>query len=322
VGPRGDLSTARTEATSGHGGFVHEALIYGSDEELLAVAVPFFRDGAAAEERTLLCMDDRQQRLVLGELADVSGITVLGWGQDLDSLAALRCNQTLLGGNATRGTSRVRMLGQIPQDPWRDWVRYEAALNRLCSGFPAWCICPYDARATPDDVLADVERTHPYLAGPAGADLRNPRYQQPAALLAGRARAEEDPLEALTPDVDLVDPATETARRTVAMLTERTRLDRDEADALRLSVGQVVANAIVHGRPPVRLRAWAAPDRVVVTVHDAGPGPADPFVGLVPREPDADLGDANSLHVIHEALSEVSLFADDDGFTVRLLEHL
>ena len=79
-------------------------------------------------------------------------------------------------------------------------------------------------------------------------------------------------------------------------------------------------NALVHGRPPVSLRAWAAPDRVVVKVTDAGSGPANPYVGMLPRNPEVDPEDANALHLVTRALSDVSLFTDVDGFTIRLVE--
>jgi anti-sigma regulatory factor (Ser/Thr protein kinase) len=307
-------------AAAAREGFVHEALIYDTDEELLSVAVPFLRAGLEADEPSLLSINDRQERLVVDELGGLPGLRLLDKEQYFDPLSALRSNRKLLAGYASRGSVRVRMFGEVPRDPRRRWIRYEAAVNQLFSAFPAWCICPYDSRETPDDVLADVERTHPYLAVPHGRDVLSPRYEEPAALLADRARAEADPLEALAPDVDLADPSAETAGHAVLALAASTRLDRDGVDALRLSVAQVVTNAIVHGRPPVHLRAWAATDRVVVTVHDAGPGPADPYVALLPRDPAADLDEANALHIVFQALTAVSLIAGADGFTVRLLE--
>lgn len=56
-----------------HGGFFHVAVIYSADEELLAVALPFLRDGAAAGEPTLLAGNERQQRIVGDELGSRAG---------------------------------------------------------------------------------------------------------------------------------------------------------------------------------------------------------------------------------------------------------
>jgi hypothetical protein len=63
----------------------------------------------------------------------------------------------------------------------------------------------------------------------------------------------------------------------------------------------------------------AAGDRVVVTVHDTGRGPADPLAGLVPvpsSTPDRHLG--LGLWVMHQLDIDVTLRHASDGFTVRL----
>jgi anti-sigma regulatory factor (Ser/Thr protein kinase) len=307
-------------APAGQDGFVHEALIYDSDEQLLEVAVPFLCEGAAAGEPTLVAVNPRQQGVLLAALGDVRGIIALDRSHYSDPFSALQNNHRLAASLLRGGAHRIRIVGEVPGCPWPGWLRYEAAVNDLFAQLPVWAICGYDARTMPDDVLGDVERTHPYLAQPGGSVVHSRHYEQPAALFAASARADADPLEALTPDLVLVDPAAETAAEAAAMLAAGTQLDGDSADALRLSVMQVVTNAILHGRPPVRMRAWASLDRVVVKVTDAGTGPADPYVGLLPADPDADPENANALHVVHQALSAVSLFAGAEGFTVRLVE--
>ncbi len=48
-------------------------------------------------------------------------------------------------------------------------------------------------------------------------------------------------------------------------------LHRDGAD-LKLAVGELVANAVRHGKGPIRLIIAKLPDRVRVSVHDHGGG--------------------------------------------------
>lgn len=299
---------------------MHQALLYRADEDLLEVAVPFLREGAEAGEPTLVRLDARQQQALLDELDDLDGITELEPDHYRDPLSALQTYHRLFGQLESAGAGRIRLVGAAPHDPWRAWFRYVAATNDLFAPFPVLALCPHDARTTPDDVLVDIERTHPYLVCRGGRVVRSRLYEQPAPLLYERARAQADPLEAMEPDVFLGDPEPERAGRAAAFLANGTRLEGDSVDALRLSVTHVVRNAFVHGRPPVVLRAWGAPDRVVALVTDAGRGPADPYVALLPRDPDGDPEDANSLHVIHHALSDLSMFTDADGFTVRLVE--
>jgi anti-sigma regulatory factor (Ser/Thr protein kinase) len=78
-----------------------------------------------------------------------------------------------------------------------------------------------------------------------------------------------------------------------------------------------VRNALHHGVPPTTVRIWATPDRVVVSVRDHGPGPADPQAGLVPashRAAKPGLG----LWVLHQLDLDVALIDSGEGFTIRL----
>jgi anti-sigma regulatory factor (Ser/Thr protein kinase) len=85
-----------------------------------------------------------------------------------------------------------------------------------------------------------------------------------------------------------------------------------------VGVSEALANAIRHGRPPVELRAWAAPKRVLVVVQDQGSGPTDPYAGYLPRRGDqVDTG--LGLWITHQVCSRVTLTHTHDGFTVRLV---
>jgi anti-sigma regulatory factor (Ser/Thr protein kinase) len=300
--------------------FFHEALVYDSDQEFVAVAAPFLRDGLAAGQPTLFGGDERQQWLVREELGDLTGLTMLDEDRDRAGPApALLDAYRLHSGHVRNGAAQIRVLGRVPRTPWHAWARYEAAVNRLCEGFPVWKICPYDVRETPDAVLADVMLTHPHLAtGERGS--ANPEYLDPAVFLNCRARARTDPLQGAPAHVELTDPSPAAAGRSVLSLTEPTGLENEDQDVMALSVSRLVTNAIEYGRPPVRVRAWAARERIVVTVSDAGPGPVDPMVGLLPRDPLGDPDYANALHVIHLAVSDVAMYSDVEGFTIRLVQ--
>jgi anti-sigma regulatory factor (Ser/Thr protein kinase) len=307
-------------------GFRHEAALYGSDEEFLAVAVPFLADGIAAGEPTLLGVSAPLQRRVREALGDPAGLTLLGDGEQyVQPFTTLQRNYQMFTEcvrTAVPQVRQIRMIGAVPHPgvgaSWEGWARYEAAINDLYGALPVWSICPYDTRSTPVEVLADVARTHPYLATADGAHRPNPRYSEPVAFLGERARREIDPLERSRPDVELVDPAPADGRHAVAALAATTALDQDTIDALVVGVNEALANAILHGRPPVDLRAWAARDRVLVVVRDQGRGPSDPYAGYLPRRRGAD-GDGLGLWIIHQLCSRVTLTHARDGFTVRLV---
>jgi len=87
---------------------------------------------------------------------------------------------------------------------------------------------------------------------------------------------------------------------------------------LLFALSEAVINAQSYGHPPVAVRVWAAPHRVVVQVHDTGPGPPDPLTGLVPI-PEGTSGAGLGLWLSHQLREvEVALITDAEGFTVRL----
>ena len=56
------MSVEPTATPTQRAGFSHAGLIYSADEELLAVALPFLREGAAAGEPTLLAGNAQRTR--------------------------------------------------------------------------------------------------------------------------------------------------------------------------------------------------------------------------------------------------------------------
>jgi anti-sigma regulatory factor (Ser/Thr protein kinase) len=88
---------------------------------------------------------------------------------------------------------------------------------------------------------------------------------------------------------------------------------------LLIGVTEAVTNAQRYGEPPATVRIWAAGERIVVTIHDTGYGPAAPLAGLVPlpgNTPRRHLG--MGLWVVHQLDIEIALRRTSDGFTVRL----
>jgi anti-sigma regulatory factor (Ser/Thr protein kinase) len=179
-------------------------------------------------------------------------------------------------------------------------------------------LCAYDRRTTPDGVLDDINHTHPTLSEKAEGSVDNRAFVAPTTFLDQLAHRDVDAIEAEAPALELFDQLPGTSRRSVAALAENTELERPQIDALALAVGEVVTNAIVHGQPPVVVRAWAPSDRVVVSVVDHGGGLQDPFVGMLPV-PSAAGG--LGLHVVYQTCSLVTMSRTDEDFTVHLTMH-
>ncbi|GAA2708810.1 anti-sigma factor RsbA family regulatory protein [Micromonospora olivasterospora] len=310
----------RTGAAAGHRGYYHEAVCYGSDDELLAVATPFLLGGVAAGEPTVVALGTRNAALVRAALPPDSGVTFLpGDGMYPRPTSAIRSYRDLLAAYVRQGARQIRIIGELPPAAlgvtWDWWARYESAVNHAYDEFPLWSMCAYDTRTTPAHVLAEVARTHPRHTTPDGRHLPSPTYVEPATYLRESPPAPADPLQATPPQVDLTSPTAAQARAAVQGAA-RGRLPADDVQDLVVAVSETVSNALRHGRPPVRMRLWAGPDRIVVTVSDGGQGPTDPFAGLLPTGNGAVGG--LGLWIAYQSCNHVTSHRGPDGFTLRL----
>jgi len=310
----------RTGAAAGHVGYFHEAAYYDSDAQLLDIVVPFLREGLDVGEPTVVALGEAHTALVRRAIPNGSGIRYLA-GADMYArpAAAIHSYRQLMSNLVADGASQIRILGEL--EPWMFgatwdwWCRYESAINRAYNDFPLWTICAYPTATTPPDVLADVVRTHPMTASPGARHHVNPDFVDPDVLL-GRPRAPaDDPLQRRPPVAELTDPMPYDARQAVLAAAPDAVRGRD-LEAFLTAVSEAVTNAIRHGQPPVRVRLWTDTDRILLTVTDHGPGPTDPFAGLLPRnglEP-GGLG----LWLAHQLCSHVVMYRDHNSFTVRL----
>jgi anti-sigma regulatory factor (Ser/Thr protein kinase) len=310
----------RTGAAAGHQGHFHEAVSYRSDEELLAVAVPFLLDGVAAGEPTLVCLGERTAALIRAALPAGSGVSFLAQtAMCTRPTSAIRAYRQLLAGHVAAGARQIRLIGEVPPAAyaatWDWWARYESAVNHVYDEFPLWSMCPYDTRTTPAPVLRDVARTHPRFATPDGRHLPSVDYAEPASYLREDRPLVPDPIERTAPFIELTDPSPAEARAAV-YAADKGDLPPDEIEDLVVAVSETVTNALRYGRPPVRVRLWAAVDRVVVVVSDGGEGPKDPFIGLLPVDPGSPGG--LGLWITYQSCSHVALHRGPDGCTLRL----
>jgi anti-sigma regulatory factor (Ser/Thr protein kinase) len=309
----------RAGAAHGQVGHFHEAGFYGSDAEFAALIVPFVQEGVAAGEPVITGYDDRKAGLLRSWLADPSAVEFIG-DQSLYATPAraIATYRRLFEFYLAMGATQIRTAGDVPHPGngrrFDGWDRYECALNTVWQDIPVWGRCLYDTTTAPQAVLDVVERTHPRLVSPSGQRRASERYQD--VLVFEALPPAPDPLEASTPMVELTNRPPAEARHALARIG-RARVNNTTLTDLIIGASEAVSNALRHGQPPVTVRIWAAPDRIVVSVHDTGPGPADPLAGLIPAAHSATepgLG----LWVMHQLDIDTALIHTGDGFTVRL----
>jgi anti-sigma regulatory factor (Ser/Thr protein kinase) len=298
-------------------GFYHETAFYGSDDDFLTIAVPFVEGGLRAGQPTFVACTEQNTALLRAALGADDAVTYLPgadqYARPVDTIADYR---DICAKHAKAGANQIRAIGDVPHPglgvPWDWWARYENAVNQALAEFPLWGLCPYDTRITPPEVLADVARTHEYIATTSGEHLPSPLFGNGLPLSA----PVPDVLEQGAPLVDLVDPSPAAVRHAVAAAVRATRLTEDNAHDVVYAASEIITNGLSHGVAPVCFRLWADESRVVVTATDQGTGPADPLVGLMPTAASRTAG--LGLWILHRTCDYVSMGRDDEGFTVRV----
>jgi anti-sigma regulatory factor (Ser/Thr protein kinase) len=298
-------------------GFFHETAFCGSDDEFLTIAVPFVEGGLRAGQPTLIACAEKNTALLRGALGRDDAVVYLPgsdhYARPADAIATYR---DIFGGYAKAGATQIRAVGDVPHPglgvPWDWWGRYENAVNQAYAEFPLWGLCPYDTRITPPEVLADVARTHEYIATAAGEHLPNPGFGTGEPL----SKPVADVLEQAAPQISLVNATPAAVREAVGAAIAGIALTEDTAHDVVYAASEIVTNGLSHGVAPVRFRLWADDSRVVVTVTDQGSGPSDPLAGLMPTAATRSAG--LGLWILHRTCDYVSMGRDEDGFTVRV----
>ena len=310
----------RTGAAAGTLGNFHEAAFYGSDDEFLAVVVPFVVDGIDAREPTIVACDDHYRQLLHDAVGSDAVLNIPRNDSHGRPAATLASYQRLVRDLVGDGAQQIRIIGDMAYpgtaNRWNDqWAQLEAVVNEVFGTSPVWTLCPYDTRTTAETVLAEVLSTHQHIATADGHHLPNPAFLDPRVFLRTRARYQHP--DDGPPNFEMDDPSPAQARQALARLCEFSPLTADRRHDLITAVSEVITNAVKHGCPPVHLRAWLLDTHCVVRVTDQGSGPADPFVGLVPVD-HADGGEGGFGLWITNQLCEVDTLHDDDGYTVHL----
>ena len=269
-----------------HPRLVHEALIYSSDEELLARIVPFLRDGLAAGEPAIAVLTPSNNALLreaLGQDAQRVSFAdaTLRYRRPARAAAELREH---LDAELSRGdVERVRMVGEIPYGPspqeHSEWRRYESVVNRALADFPAWIICIHDTRVLPDQVLSDTRCTHPFVSTREGRDPSDLYVETDEVEQAFTREVDgaNDPLVrlAVATDRDLDD-----LRRVVSGAARAAGLDPRVVDDVTVGVAELVRDAFRHSEGEAIVQVAREGARLRVEVIDRGQNALDTRVGL------------------------------------------
>jgi anti-sigma regulatory factor (Ser/Thr protein kinase) len=302
--------------------YAHDVLFESRPDELVKVAVPFLSAALEAGEPAVTVCRPARAEQIYDALGPVTGLLQLNHGEVYQPPArALTAFLELMESDGAAAAPRVRMVTDVADadSPWHqaEWIRLEAVLDRALAAYPLWVLCVYDPVGLPEPLLRAGEAVHPTLFN-GGGRRRNDAYTDPVRVLRATAGAVVDPLEADPPVLDTVDPPDlHTLRRRTGEALESAELPARRRQDLVAAVSEVATNALLHGRPPVRVRAWTMTGRALVTVRDGGEGFDDPYLGYLPPRTGHSEG-GMGLWMARQLCDHLDASRDDEGFVVRL----
>jgi anti-sigma regulatory factor (Ser/Thr protein kinase) len=293
----------------------HNALVYESQDEYLARAVPFLKAGIEAGEGAVVAHTRpglAVMREALGpDAARVTFVDVSGaYTRPVRTLAAYHKVYV----EQLRRTPTLRAVADVQFGPdpneWDLWTGYETVFNRSFGHLPAWVLCSYDANGTPDPVIEGVWQTHPEVVAD---DIwkRSDRYEDPDHLLRRIAPA-PPPLTGLRPI--RFGRGAEELREQLARELAADKMSEAQSLDLLLAATEIANNAMQHGGGIQEVRVGRARGRFVCEIVDRGDGFDDPAAGyLAPRE-----GIGAGLWVARQLTWRIEFFHSPTGFTTRI----
>jgi AcrR family transcriptional regulator len=271
---------------------VHEALVYGSDEEFLARLVPFLRDGVAAGQPAIAVVTPKKIALLreaLGQDAQRVSFTDASTQYRRPAHALAEYRRQLDAELSRPNAKLVRVIGEVQFGPTgqehAEWTRYESMLNRGFAGYPAWVICPYDTRALSDQIVADALHTHPFVSTSdrrdtsAGYIETDELVERPLLRETERAGGGRDPLARLTVTKER---NLDELRRVVAGAARAAGLGPTVVDDVTVAVGELVRDALRRGdgEASVQVGRDGAVWHCEVTDRDSDPTTISESIGL------------------------------------------
>jgi anti-sigma regulatory factor (Ser/Thr protein kinase) len=278
-------------------GPLHAAVVYDADDDLQARTTPFLRAGLDRGETILVVVPSQVERVLRAALG--SDGDRVHWREP--ALARRRtgeayeeCRAFLAARHAAAQPTRL-LTGNDLDDAGPDrlaaYLRYEAASTAVFRPYGYPWVCLYDRRRHPAELLDHVGEVHPQLLADGGRPVDSADYVTPAEYLG----AHEGPLSPLTGPAELelavATPAElRAARRRLGAYASSVGRFTTASDRIVVAAHEVIRNALQHGRPPCRVRAWRSGEVLHVRVDDRGHGDGVAMAGYCPPPTPGDEG--------------------------------
>ena len=261
----------------------HLCVIYETQEERFAAAVPFLQAGLERGEKCLYIASDDNAASGVLEATRAQGVNVeaaiksgtltvntenepylkRGYFEPEGTISFLA--ESVSAAKAA-GYSAFRLAGEVTWMPGADggerWAEYESKLNHFLRDYDASAICLYDHRRSSPEVILGVIRTHPTVVY-GGLVSKNPYYVPPEEFLQPNQPAlEVQRLLSRLLDYKRAEEALRqlSARLLLAQEEERRRIARELHDATAQSLAALAINlgVVQESSPGLKSKARKA----------------------------------------------------------------
>jgi anti-sigma regulatory factor (Ser/Thr protein kinase) len=295
-------------------------MLYDSRETFVDGAAPFIRDAVAAGEPIMVAIGAEKIDLLRERLgADAEPVVfedmarlganpariIPAWQEFVDAHAGL--------GRPMRGIGEPIWAERSPTE-LIECQCHEALLNLAFADTPDFhLICPYDTRRLDDEVIAEAERSHPFVAGAPSDAYRGdhvvPQFAEPLS----------EPPESVV-EHEITRDSLAALRAHTATEAERAGLSPRRSRDLILAVHEIATNSLRHGGGRGVLRMWPEAGSLICEVRDHGRIAQRPLAGRVRPA----LGEAGGwgLWLANQLIDLVQLRELPDGSVVRLHQRM
>lgn len=300
------------------GGYRHEAALYSSESQFLAITSQFILAGVEAGAPTLVVVSQAKidaLRCRLGDLASnvhFADMAIVG----ANPARIIPAWRDFLDQHNGNGRQAVRGIGE-PIDRSRTAAElvesqlHEALLNLAFADNPDFALlCPYDTAGLDDAIIAEARRSHPHVRD-AMSRNGSRRYEHPYRPLA------QWPLPPAPAGTDAVVFESDLAsiRQVVRDQCSALRTDPVRSDDFVLAVNEIAANSLRHGGGCGSYTVWYDDDVLYCEIRDAGEI-ADPLIGRV--RPPARQASGWGVWIANHACDLVQVRTGPTGTVVRL----
>ncbi len=303
------------------GEFAHVAVLYGSDEQLCDLLLPYLMEGLRRHESVLLMISEAARRVLRDALgAEADRVQWVSSGLSYDRLGRMFEGFADYLAQQYRAGVPTRVIGELDSDISPDrlsqYLRYESMANEIYAPYGYPVVCLWDERRHPPDVLAHVRTVHPQLLSTSGP-IVSTEYRMPTDYLTRYETPPPAPPADLDLDVHLNSPDDlASLRRLLHTWGDTHGLSEPDADDIVIAVDEIATNALEHGQPPARVRGWITPEALFVQVDDHGRTRIPVTTGYI--RPPSDARRGRGLWIARQLADVLTTHAGPTGTTVAL----